>query len=36
MLRDGRISPGEAVSEVIIEDEGYQSSDYDSDDSVNI
>jgi hypothetical protein len=33
MLRAGTISPGEAASGVIIEDEGYQSSDYDSDES---
>jgi hypothetical protein len=30
----GTISPGEAASGLIIEDEGHQNSDYDSDDSV--
>lgn len=30
----GTISPGEAASGLIIEDEGYQNSDYNSDDSV--
>jgi hypothetical protein len=32
-LAAGTISPGEAASGVIIEDEGYQSSNYDSDES---
>lgn len=34
MLRAGTISLEEAASGVIIDDEGYHSSDYDSDDSV--
>ena len=36
MLRAGTVSPAEAASGVIIEDEGYQSNNYDSDDSVYI
>ena len=34
MLRAGTISLAEAASGVIIDDEGYQSSNYDTDDSV--